>query len=120
MVKMAKEQSNRSHVILFSFPLPVSSLYELCAHTIVHRTTVYGINRLPLPDSVKANLKSYALTNNYSSLRQPGSSSSQYKSIKIKKHKHRFSASGSSSSSGIPPDASSVNCGVTRKSCVVS
>ena len=104
----------------FSISSAVSSLYELCAHTIVHRTTVYGINRLPLPDSVKANLKSYALTNNYSSLRQPGSSSSQYKSIKIKKHKHRFSASGSSSSSGIPPDASSVNCGVTRKSCVVS
>ncbi len=47
----------------------VSTLYEACAHAIVNRTTVYGIDRLPLPDSVKQNLKSYAMTNNTSSLR---------------------------------------------------
>ena len=46
-----------------SFHFSVTSLYEACAHAIVNRTTVYGIDRLPLPDSVKQNLKSYALTN---------------------------------------------------------
>lgn len=56
----------------------VSSLYELCAHTIVNRTTVYGIDRLPIPNSVKQNLKSYSVTNysinqaNKKLLRRPG------------------------------------------------
>lgn len=53
----------------FSFFLSVSTLYESCAHAIVNRTTVYGIDRLPLPDTVKQNLKSYAMTNHSTSLR---------------------------------------------------
>ena len=34
----------------------VLSLHELCCHAIVARTNVYGIDRLPLPDAIKANL----------------------------------------------------------------
>lgn len=40
----------------------VLSLQELCCRTIVSRTTVYGIDQLPLPESIKSHLKSYALT----------------------------------------------------------
>uniref|UniRef100_A0A1B0A120 SOCS box domain-containing protein n=1 Tax=Glossina pallidipes TaxID=7398 RepID=A0A1B0A120_GLOPL len=42
--------------------LVVLSLQELCCRTIVRRTSVYAIDSLPLPPSVKSNLKSYALT----------------------------------------------------------
>ena len=68
----------------------VSTLYELCAHSIVNRTTVYGIDRLKLPTSVKQNLKSYAVTNysisqtNKKFLRRPGSSSQYYPSGSFK------------------------------------
>ena len=60
-------------------PLSVSTLYEMCAVSIVNRTTVYDIDRLPLPSAVKQNLKSYAVTNysisqaNQKYLRRPGS-----------------------------------------------
>lgn len=40
----------------------VLSLQELCCRTIVRRTSVYAIDTLPLPPSVKSTLKSYALT----------------------------------------------------------
>ena len=50
--------------------IAVSSLYELCAHAIVNRTTVYGIDRLPVPPSIRQSLKSYSLTS-YSTLRRP-------------------------------------------------
>lgn len=40
----------------------VLSLQELCCRTICRRTSVYAIDTLPLPPSVKSNLKSYALT----------------------------------------------------------
>ncbi|XKL64122.1 hypothetical protein PGB90_004208 [Kerria lacca] len=40
----------------------VLSLQELCCRTIVSRTTGYGIDQLPLPESIKSHLKSYALT----------------------------------------------------------
>ncbi|XP_013103769.1 ras-related protein Rab-40C [Stomoxys calcitrans] len=40
----------------------VLSLQELCCRTIVRRTSVYAIESLPLPPSVKSTLKSYALT----------------------------------------------------------
>ena len=90
-------------------------MYELCAHTIVKRTTVYGIDRLPLPDSVRQNLKSYALTN-YSNLsRRPGGT--QYKSIKCKKN------SKTKAMPATPADAvqQRAGCGaVSRKSCVIS
>uniref|UniRef100_A0A1Q3EYS6 Putative ras-related protein rab-40c n=2 Tax=Culex tarsalis TaxID=7177 RepID=A0A1Q3EYS6_CULTA len=40
----------------------VLPLQELCCRTIVRRTSVYAIDSLPLPPSVKSYLKSYALT----------------------------------------------------------
>lgn len=44
-------------------PISVLSLQELCCRTIVRRTrSVYSIDHLPLPTSVKSHLKSYALT----------------------------------------------------------
>ncbi|XP_052071595.1 ras-related protein Rab-40B-like [Mytilus californianus] len=41
----------------------VLSLQELACHTIVSSTTIYGIDNLPLPQTLKSHLKSYALTN---------------------------------------------------------
>lgn len=41
----------------------VLSLQELACHTIVSQTTIYGIDHLPLPQTLKSHLKSYALTN---------------------------------------------------------
>jgi len=40
----------------------VLSLQELCCRAIVARTTVYGIEQLPLPTAIKSHLKSYAMT----------------------------------------------------------
>jgi len=83
----------------------VLSLHEICCHSIVAHTNVYGIDKLPLPDSIKANLKSYALTNN-SGLRQ----ALNYKTLKERKKK-----------GGRPPDAVATKCGsVSRKSCAIS
>lgn len=43
--------------------ISVLSLQELCCRTIVRRTrSVYSIDTLPLPTTVKSHLKSYALT----------------------------------------------------------
>lgn len=82
----------------------VLSLHELCCHSIVARTNVYGIDKLPLPDAIKANLKSYAMTNN-TGLRQ----ALNYKTLKERKKKSR------------PPDAVGSKCvNVSRKSCVIS
>lgn len=38
------------------------TLQELCCRAIVARTTVYSIDQLPLPISIKSHLKSYAMT----------------------------------------------------------
>jgi len=79
----------------------VSSLYEMCAVSIVNSTTVYDIDRLPLPASVKQNLKSYAVTNytisqaNQKYLRRPGSVH------RTKSHKRTFSAGGGGGSNGV-------------------
>lgn len=48
----------------------VLSLQELCCRTIVGSTTVYGIEQLPLPASLKSYLKSYSMTNYKLRLRQ--------------------------------------------------
>jgi len=78
----------------------VLSLHELCCHAIVGRTSGYGIDKLPLPDAIKANLKSYALTT-YPVNRQ------HYKTLKERKKRSR------------PPDQTKcVN--VSRKSCVIT
>jgi len=82
----------------------VLSLHELCTHTIVARTNVYGIEKLPLPDAIKANLKSYALTTNQS-LRP------NYKTL-VRDRKKKNAR---------PPDAVNSKCvNVSRKSCVIS
>jgi len=91
----------------------VSSLYEMCAHVIVKQTTVYGIERLPLPPGVQKNLKSYALTNYSTLLRHPGGAP-QYKSLK-KRHKFRAKTLQT------PADAAKTDCAnVGRRSCVLS
>lgn len=90
----------------------VTSLYEMCAHKIVKQTTVYGIDRLPLPTGIKENLKSYALTNYSTLLRHPGGAP-HYKSLKFSKRRRGKTLT-------TPADAASVNCGSSRKSCVVS
>jgi len=93
----------------------VSSLYEMCAHTIVKQITVYDIERLPLPPKIKENLKSYALTNYSTLLRHPGGAP-QYKSLK-KRHKFR----AKTMQAGTPADAVNTDCvSVSRKSCVIS
>ena len=80
------------------------TLNELCCHSIVARTNVYGIEKLPLPDSVKANLKSYALTT-LPSQRQ----GQNYKTLKERRKRVR------------PPDAQNTKCvNVSRKSCVIA
>jgi Ras-related protein Rab-40 len=118
----------------------VSTLYELCAHSIVNRTTVYGIDRLKLPSSVKQNLKSYAVTNYSISqtqkkfLRRPGSSSQYYTSGSFKNKQSGGSPASSICNSlrrvhrtrqhtplaNTPADAANVNCGPNRKSCTIS
>jgi len=40
----------------------VLSLQELCCRTIAARTTIYSVDRLPLPTALKAHLKSYLLS----------------------------------------------------------
>ncbi|KAK6169070.1 hypothetical protein SNE40_020191 [Patella caerulea] len=44
-------------------PNKVLSLQEFACRTIVSRTTIYGIDQLPLPPALKSHLKSYAHTN---------------------------------------------------------
>lgn len=81
----------------------VLSLHELCCHAIVARTSGYGIEKLPLPDAIKANLKSYALTS-YPVNRQ------NYKTL-TKERKKRIR----------PPDSTRSNCAnVSRKSCAIA
>lgn len=41
----------------------VLSLQEICYQTITRYTTIYGIEHLPLPTSIKASLKSYLMMN---------------------------------------------------------
>ena len=86
----------------------VTSLHELCCHAIVGNTNnVYGIDKLPLPDSIKANLKSYALNNATNTTVRPN-----YKSLKEAKRKKEKTR---------PADAVASKCvSVSRKSCVLS
>uniref|UniRef100_T1IQX4 small monomeric GTPase n=1 Tax=Strigamia maritima TaxID=126957 RepID=T1IQX4_STRMM len=81
----------------------VLSLQELCCRTIVARTTVYGLEQLPLPAAMKNHLKSYSLTSCKPRLRQ-GHTHQQEKNIKKTKIIH-------------PCDSPTLNC---RKSCVLS
>ncbi|ELT90659.1 hypothetical protein CAPTEDRAFT_137281 [Capitella teleta] len=83
-------------------PNKVLTLQELCCRTIASQTTIYGIDRLPLPNAIKAHLKSYLLTNKthmriQSFVHRPGE--------KHKKHKI------------VRPCDSPTNC---RRSCSIS
>lgn len=79
----------------------VISLQEACCRTIVARTTIYSIEQLPLPASLKSYLKSYSLTR-YSARVPPIKLS--YYSFKKTKIPH-------------PCDSANPHC---RKSCVIS
>ena len=97
---------------IFSF-FPVMSLYELCAHSIVKRTTVYGIDRLPLPTVVRQSLKSYAMTSptNASSLLRPGA---HYKSV-------RSGGKGRRQLMLPNDDVATARCGPSaKKACVIA
>ena len=104
LVEAARAFRSKMHLIL----IQVTSLHELCCHAIVGNTAnVYGIDKLPLPDSIKANLKSYALTNATNTTVRPN-----YKSLKEAKRKKEKTR---------PGDAVAAKCvSVSRKSCVLS
>lgn len=61
----------------------VLSLQELCCRAIVARTSVYSIEQLPLPKSLKSCLKSFSSMSNYGRSWRP--SRHQYRSPKEKK-----------------------------------
>lgn len=101
----------------------VLSLQELACRAIVARTTVYGIDQLPLPKSIKSHLKSYAMTTT-TQLRYNGRSSSSSKSLGSHHRKLRFVGVGHNglSTPGSSPGSitdSRTSC-VGRNSCTVS
>lgn len=104
--------------------LLVLSLQELACRAIVARTTVYGIDQLPLPKSIKSHLKSYAMTTT-SQLRYNGNRSlSSSKSLGSHHRKLRFVGVGHNglSTPGNSPGSitdSRTNC-VGRNSCTIS
>ena len=108
----------------------VLSLHELCCHTIVaHTASVYAIDRLPLPDAIKANLKSYAsLTSHPVMSRGAGQA---YRTLKERKKRGGTAPTGAIHRShqqqqhqpppAPPSDAVSTKCvNVSRKSCVIT
>lgn len=58
--RLALKRNGMSRVLGYN---KVLSLQELACRTVVSCTTIYGIEQLPLPNSIKSHLKSYALTN---------------------------------------------------------
>ncbi|XP_013407687.1 ras-related protein Rab-40B [Lingula anatina] len=82
-------------------PNKVLSLQEMCCKTIVSNTTVYGIEQLPLPTSIKSHLKSYLQANKSRSRMQSFTHRDKHKKPKILN----------------PSDSPPANC---RKSCVIS
>lgn len=98
----------------------VLSLHELCCHAIVGRTNGYGIDRLPLPDAIKANLKSYALTSHHHHPVSSHRTAGAYRTL-LKERKKKGAGGGGSATPSRPPDATSTKCvNVSRKSCVIS
>ncbi|XP_017138319.1 ras-related protein Rab-40C isoform X2 [Drosophila miranda] len=78
LARMALHRNGMEHIWRSN---KVLSLQELCCRTIVRRTSVYAIDSLPLPPSVKSTLKSYALTTSqcYNSLTQSSKSKNRCK-----------------------------------------
>ncbi|CAG0895790.1 unnamed protein product, partial [Cyprideis torosa] len=112
----AAEQYARKHCMPFlevdHMKHPVASLQEVCCRTIMRTTTVYGIDQLPLPTSIKAQLKSYALTHVHEPLtpgyvrRKGASNSSNHLPAKLRRGVKRaksFRSALSSSHAPTPP-----------------
>ncbi|KAH8236045.1 ras-related protein Rab-40C isoform X1 [Drosophila kikkawai] len=78
LARMALHRNGMEHIWRSN---KVLSLQELCCRTIVRRTSVYAIDSLPLPPSVKSTLKSYALTTSqcFNSLTQSSRSKNRCK-----------------------------------------
>ncbi|XP_017065096.1 ras-related protein Rab-40C isoform X2 [Drosophila eugracilis] len=78
LARMALHRNGMEHIWRSN---KVLSLQELCCRTIVRRTSVYAIDSLPLPPSVKSTLKSYALTTSqcFNSLTQSSKSKNRCK-----------------------------------------
>jgi len=79
----------------------VLSLQELACRTVVSSTTIYGIDHLPLPSTIKSHLKSYALTNKTRARMLSFVHRDKHKKVKYLN----------------PCDSPPMNC---RKSCVIS
>ncbi|XP_055585630.1 ras-related protein Rab-40C [Uranotaenia lowii] len=102
----------------------VLSLQELCCRTIVRRTSVYAIDTLPLPPSVKSYLKSYALTSsqclNMTNLHHNTAPASNAKNLKCKTPTGHLRLPRSSAGGiGLGGSVSSGNSSM-RNSCVIS
>ncbi|KYM96763.1 PREDICTED: ras-related protein Rab-40C isoform X1 [Cyphomyrmex costatus] len=96
----------------------VLSLQELACRAIVARTTVYGIDQLPLPKSIKSHLKSYAMTTT-SQLRYNGNRSlSSSKSLGSHHRKLRFVGVGHNNGGLSTPGSSPGSIADSRTSCV--
>ncbi|XP_056640289.1 ras-related protein Rab-40B isoform X2 [Diorhabda sublineata] len=94
----------------------VLSLQELCCRAIVARTTVYSIEQLPLPTSVKSHLKSYALTSSSTQWRY--AISQKKNSSNSRSRKKRFTSTPTTPGSLTDKD-SRTSC-VPRNSCTIS
>lgn len=106
------------------FTLIVLSLQELACRAIVARTTVYGIDQLPLPTSIKSHLKSYALTTTSQSRFNGNRSQSSSKSLGSHNRKLRFVGAGHNGITTPGSSPGSVNDSRTscagRNSCAIS
>ncbi|KAJ8897562.1 hypothetical protein PR048_002911 [Dryococelus australis] len=112
----------------------VLSLQELCCRSIVARTTVYGIDQLPLPTAIKSYLRSYAMTSttmqhryvlNHVSGRSLAAGRANHKKLKFVSGGGVSSSAGGivspSGSSGSVPrmDSTRTSC-AGRNSCTIS
>ncbi|KAK2714797.1 ras-related protein Rab-40C-like isoform X2 [Artemia franciscana] len=59
----------------------VPTLQELCCRAIVSSTSVYGIDKLPLPSSIRTHLRSYAVATAHSRVKSKSKSFRKKKSI---------------------------------------
>ncbi|KXJ78387.1 hypothetical protein RP20_CCG004869 [Aedes albopictus] len=101
----------------------VLSLQELCCRTIVRRTSVYAIDTLPLPPSVKSYLKSYALTSSQclnTFLHHNTGPASNAKNFKCKTPTGHLKLHRSGIGIGSGGGGASSAIGNMRNSCVIS
>lgn len=110
-----RNESNSLSALLTS--LLVLSLQELCCRAIVARTTVYSIEQLPLPTSVKSHLKSYAMTTSTTQVRYNHSQRNNKGTLGHRRLRFIIPSTGISTptSPGVEPG----NC-TGRNSCTIS